>query len=227
VLAADPALVELAGDKQATILALAAGGLPVPSGTVRAAGEAWPVGFHRPAVRKARDGVGCEGFAVLPPGAPPPGPASRAERIEAFIPGEPIGVSCLCGPGRVLPLPALVQRFGRDAQGDPAYVGGSPLTDPWLQGRARALAIRAIRALERAAGPDSARGWLGVDMILGFRADGRDDRVLEVNPRVTSSFVSHAAGATSSLVRLMLAIVTGHPLPPVAFASRDFRVTDS
>ena len=56
-------------------------------------------------------------------------------------------------------------------------------------------------------------------MILGPRDDGRDDRVLEVNPRLTTSFVGLAAAAPTSLVRKLLdralpAGVGGMPLFP-------------
>jgi predicted ATP-grasp superfamily ATP-dependent carboligase len=46
-------------------------------------------------------------------------------------------------------------------------------------------------------------------MILGARDDGRDDRVLEVNPRLTTSFVRLAAGSPRSLVRAMLDAAAG------------------
>jgi predicted ATP-grasp superfamily ATP-dependent carboligase len=46
-------------------------------------------------------------------------------------------------------------------------------------------------------------------MILGPRDDGRADRVLEVNPRLTTSFVGLAAAAPRSLVRTMLDLAAG------------------
>jgi predicted ATP-grasp superfamily ATP-dependent carboligase len=46
-------------------------------------------------------------------------------------------------------------------------------------------------------------------MILGPRDDGRADRVLEVNPRLTTSFVGLAAAAPRSLVRAMLDLAAG------------------
>jgi predicted ATP-grasp superfamily ATP-dependent carboligase len=46
-------------------------------------------------------------------------------------------------------------------------------------------------------------------MILGARDDGRADRVLEVNPRLTTSFVWLAAGSPRSLVRTMLDMAAG------------------
>jgi predicted ATP-grasp superfamily ATP-dependent carboligase len=66
-----------------------------------------------------------------------------------------------------------------------------------------------VAGIERAAGGEAAAGWIGVDLMLGERADGRDDRVLEVNPRITTSFVGHAAGLSGSLVRAMLDAAAG------------------
>ena len=49
-------------------------------------------------------------------------------------------------------------------------------------------------------------------MVLGDGEDGRDDRVLEVNPRLTTSFIGLAAGEERSLVRLLCDAAAG--LPP-------------
>ncbi|MFM1903300.1 MAG: hypothetical protein RLZZ440_1200, partial [Planctomycetota bacterium] len=50
VIACGPAFLAMAADKQATILALAAAGVPVPAGRRLEAGAAWPEAFLRPAV---------------------------------------------------------------------------------------------------------------------------------------------------------------------------------
>jgi predicted ATP-grasp superfamily ATP-dependent carboligase len=204
VVAPEAGFIAVAADKQATILALAAAGVPVPAGRLLPAGVAWPDRFVRPAVRKPLDGVG--GDAVLRVGGadPPPAAVPQATRIEAFVPGEPVGVGCLCGAGRIRPLVPLRQCF--DVAG--RYVGGEPLGDAATAARAAALAARAVAAVARASAGQP-RGWVGVDMILGAAADGRDDRVLEVNPRLTTSFVGHAAGAASSLVAKLLDAAVG------------------
>lgn len=206
VLAPDGAFLEVAADKQATALALAAAGVAVPAGRCLPEGAAWPEGFARPAVRKPRDGTGGEALIVVPPDARPPGPSVRATRLEVFAEGVPVGVSCLCGPGGAVPLVPLRQRFAA-GPGSP-YVGGEPLADTDAARRAMALAVRAVAAVERVAG-GRARGWVGVDMILGHAGDGRGDRVLEVNPRLTTSFVGHAAGAATSLVRQLIDVAAG------------------
>jgi predicted ATP-grasp superfamily ATP-dependent carboligase len=78
MLAPAQAFIEIASDKQATTQALAAAGVPVPAGRALAAGEPWPDAFIHPAVRKARDGTGGDGFVVVDRNAPEPPPARRA-----------------------------------------------------------------------------------------------------------------------------------------------------
>ncbi|MFM8733865.1 MAG: ATP-grasp domain-containing protein, partial [Pirellulales bacterium] len=179
VLAPDDDVIRVATDKQATIDVLAAAGVPVPAGRSLAAGEPWPASFIRPAVRKARASTGCDGVVIVRAGDPLPVPAPLATRIEALCAGTAVGVSCLLGPRRIVPVAALVQRFS--AGPVPAYLGGEPLPSDAERMRAERLAMRAIQALLRRAGGESAAGWVGVDMILGDAADGGDDRVLEVN----------------------------------------------
>lgn len=201
ILAPSHSFLALATDKQATIDALAAAGVPVPAGRSLAAGELPPDGFHLPAACKARASAGCDGLQIIRSRS---GfhMTTKATRLEAFVPGTPVGVSCLCGDGDVEILPPLRQRF---TDGDmPRYVGSEPLTDRSLATRAGALARRAVAALERAAGSEPALGWVGVDMILGDRHDGGNDRVLEVNPRLTTSFVMQSRRAPSSLVRSLV-----------------------
>jgi len=208
-LAPGDAFIRIAADKQATIDVLAAAGVPVPAGRSLAAGECWPEAFVRPGVRKARASAGCDGLVFVRPGEPPPPPVATAMRIEALIAGTPVGVSCLIGPRGVLPLAALMQRFS--AESPLTYVGAARLADSRQRARAKALARRAVEALLRR-DPDPPAGWIGVDMILGTRDDGLDDRVLEVNPRITTSFVGLAAAAPASLARAMLDVAEGRAL---------------
>lgn len=203
-----PSFISAAADKQATIMALAGGGVPVPAGRRLAAGADWPRGFIRPAIGKPLDGVGGAGVVRVAAADPLPAAAPHPMRIEALAPGEPVGVACLCGPAGVRPLPPLAQCF--DAAG--RFLGGGPLVDPDRAARAAGLGLRAVVALARATAAPP-RGWVGVDMILGPAADGSDDRVLEINPRFTTSFLGHAAGAGQSLLRLVIDAAAGRDVP--------------
>jgi tyramine---L-glutamate ligase len=210
VLGPSTAFIRLAADKQATIDALAAAGVPVPAGRSLAAAQAWPVGFRLPAVRKARASTGCDGLLVVRPGDRLPPPALVATRLEAECAGQSIGVSFVIGPRSVVPVATLGQRFS--AGPCPSYVGGMPLPDPAARRRAERLGVRSVEALLRRDPHGARAGWVGVDMILGNRDDGLDDRVLEVNPRVTTSFAGLAAVAPASLVRTLVDVARGHEL---------------
>jgi predicted ATP-grasp superfamily ATP-dependent carboligase len=206
--ACDGGFIRLAADKQATAAALAGRGVPVPAGRALRPGDPFPTGFHLPAVAKARAACGGAGFALVR-AAPELPPAAGERRLEAFVAGEPVGVSCLCGPAGVLALPPVRQR---SVGTPPRFVGGDFALAPGPAGRAAALAVRAVRALE-APGRD-ARGWVGVDMILAPREDGLGDRVLEVNPRLTTSFTGLARRGRGSLLGAMIALADGRPPPP-------------
>jgi len=220
VLAPSDHIIAIASNKQATVDALAASGIAVPAGRMLAAGEAMPVGFHIPAIRKALAGCGCEDVLVMRDHAPASALPAAPSRLEAFVAGTAVGVSLLCSPHGAIPLPAMQQRF---SDGDaPRYLGSDLLADPGVAARATALALRAARAVGAAA------GWLGVDMILGKRADGRGDRVLEINPRLTTSIVGHTTVFASSLVAAMIEAAAGRTphLDPTAAAgdAGSFRV---
>lgn len=222
VLAPDDRVIEVASDKQATVDALAARGVPVPAGRALAAGAPIPAGFHMPAVRKARTGCGGDGLEIL--ASRDARPATHAARLEAFAPGTPVGVSCICGARSIVALPPMRQVFTDGPA--PRFLGGAPIADDRLAARAKALALAAARAL----GADL--GWLGVDLILGSRADGRDDRVLEVNPRITTSFVGLASLYASSLVAAMIEATSSAasslvPAPCPTPQAGGFRISDA
>lgn len=202
--ACDERFIALAADKQATVAVLAGRGVPVPAGSVLRPGLPLPTGFRLPAVAKARASCGGEGLTIVErPDDLVPVPLER--RIEAHVAGTAVGVSCLCGPSLLLTLPPVRQRFAPDSGG--RFVGGDFSLATEVVERATRLAERAVTALSHAGGEP--RGWVGVDMILGTREDGSGDRVLEVNPRLTTSFVGLRRWADPSLLRAMLDVADG------------------
>jgi predicted ATP-grasp superfamily ATP-dependent carboligase len=57
-------------------------------------------------------------------------------------------------------------------------------------------------------------GYIGVDMVLGEDALGAGDAVIEINPRLTTSFVGLRAIARTNLAQAMLAVAEGAALSP-------------
>ena len=65
---------------------------------------------------------------------------------------------------------------------------------------------RAARAVAALRDPT---GYLGIDLILGAAADGSEDVVIEVNPRLTTSYIGLRAATDANLAGLMLTIAAG------------------
>ena len=122
----------------------------------------------------------------------------------------------LCGPAGNHALPACQQLLSTD--GAFAYLGGRLPLPPPLDGRARKLAQAAIEALPQP------RGYLGVDLILGEADDGSGDYVIEINPRLTTSYVGLRALARTNLAAAMLAVAAGQS-PNLCFGDEQVEFT--
>lgn len=126
--------------------------------------------------------------------------------LQQFVPGMAASVAFLCGGGKRISLPAVEQRLS--LEGRFRYQGGRlPLPDD-LDRRARRLAERAVDCVE------GLHGWFGVDLILGEAADGSGDVAIEINPRLTTSYLGLRRLARFNLAEALLALATGSALPP-------------
>jgi predicted ATP-grasp superfamily ATP-dependent carboligase len=217
------AAVRLTGDKLLLARHLDGRGIPTPP-TLPFPSAAPPLPF--PLVCKPRDGAGSQAtfLARDPEGLGQAVPRARAEGwpgemvLQPHVPGRAVSVALLLGPERRLALPAAGQTLSAD--GRFRYQGGSlPLAEE-LDRRARQLAERAVQAVE------GLRGYVGVDLVLGEAADGSGDRVIEINPRLTTSYVGLRRLARFNLAEALLAVVTATTLPemkwrpgPVRFRS--------
>jgi len=208
-------LVELTADKQRTCEFLRGCGLPIPTGQSLRPGDPWPEGLVYPQVLKPRDGAGSQQTYLLSTEAGArsvwasfQGPA----RVEEFCPGLAASVSVLAGPAAVVPL--LPGQQLQSSDGRFSYLGGEMPLSPDLAERAQRLAQRAVEAL-----PDP-RGYLGVDLVLGPDPSGSQDRVVEINPRLTTSYVGLRAACADNLAELWLRTVQGHTVVPSWHAGR-------
>lgn len=205
-------IVGLASDKHLTAQHLAARGLATPTGIALCAHEALPRDFSYPAVLKPRDGAGSQGIRRIETLEPTPPPSPAGWRLEKFCPGMPASVAILGGPRGFVPLAPCRQHLSDD--GRFVYCGGSlPLAAP-LAERATRLATRATKTLA------TPIGYLGLDLVLGADPGGADDVVIEINPRLTTSYVGLRALARGNLAAAMLAVAVGekvelswHPWP--------------
>ena len=193
------------GDKLRLADQLRERGLPTP------ATACWPMASSFPAVCKPRHGAGSQAtFLVRDEGELRQAVDEAAtERwsddliLQSFIPGEAVSVSFLIGPGRRLAMPAAAQHLSTDGRFH--YQGGSLPLDPQRNARATRLAARAVDAVEGLA------GYVGVDVVIGTAADG--DAVIEINPRLTTSYVGLRALARFNLAEALLAVMAGEEPP--------------
>jgi predicted ATP-grasp superfamily ATP-dependent carboligase len=114
------------------------------------------------------------------------------------VPGLAVSVALLIGSRQIIALAPASQLLSTD--GRFRYQGGSlPLPTPFAE-RATKLALQAV------AGIDGLQGYVGVDMILGV--DGVD-YAIEINPRLTTSYIGLRQLCKDNLAELMLSVAQG------------------
>jgi hypothetical protein len=221
LLGPEPPLVEIASDKQRTAEVLAAAGVRVPPGIALRPTDPLPADFPYPAVLKPRWGAGSQSVRRIdrfPAKDLPAVEIACPSRLERYCPGLPVSVAFLCGPASRFPLIPCRQHLSQDGRFE--YQGGSLPLEPTLARRAVRLAEAAIAALPRPT------GYLGVDLVLGSHPSGEDDAVIEINPRLTTSYVGlrAAAGGGVNLAEAMLDVRLGRQ-PRLSFRPEKLRFT--
>lgn len=192
--------MRVASNKQQLCEWLDRDGIPVPCGQTLVAGQAIPDSLHFPVVLKRIDGAGSMDMSLISSEAATMELAPKIHwRVEAFCPGVPCSIAFLCGGDHYVDL--LPGRQLIDSMNGFAYSGSVWPLPPALERRARDLGTRALRSLPRLA------GYVGVDLILGAAADGREDVVVEVNPRLTTSYVGLRALTKDNLAQVMVDVV--------------------
>jgi tyramine---L-glutamate ligase len=200
-----PDFIRLTADKHATCERLAAAGVPVPPGMLLEGEQKLPANFSYPAVLKPVDGAGSQDTLLVagPHDEPPPYAWNR--RLERYQPGLAASVAFLCGPAGRVSLVPCKQRITED--GRLRYRGGELPLAGGLSERAIAVADRALAALP------ATQGYVGIDLVLGRDPEGGEDFVIEVNPRLTTSYVGLRAATRSNLAEAMLRVAAGDTTP--------------
>lgn len=206
LLGPDPELIALASNKHALVQHLSQHGVSVPEGRVLHVGDSLPQAFNYPAVLKPLDGVGAlEMFLVADEAQASSLRPGFDCRLEAYCPGVPASVAFLCGPSGNEILPSCRQDV-RIEQNAFHYHGGAVPLPNAMATRAMRLARGTVESLP------SPRGYLGVDLILGEDPAGKQDFVLEINPRLTTSYVGLRQALKVNLAKLMLDVFDGYPV---------------
>lgn len=210
--------ITLASNKQRTAERLQQAGVATPRGVVIAEGEtALPADFAYPAVLKPVDGAGSQDICIVASHRDEPPSYAWERRLEELKLGRPASVAAICGKSTTIMLPACTQRLSEDSR--LTYLGGALVSEPALAERASQLAKRALAAMP------PALGFVGVDLVLGPNAHGDDDAVIEINPRVTTSYVGLRQAVDQNLAQILLKAVNGEPIaitvrnPNIEFAA--------
>ncbi|MCS6976507.1 MAG: ATP-grasp domain-containing protein [Gemmatales bacterium] len=181
-----------------------------PSGAATASGGCQAPGTP-PHILKPRRGAGSVGVHRLHHSDPDAFPGPRL--LQEFVAGLPASCALLVSRnGQAFRFPAARQFLGGDTGF--RYEGGElPLAEP--------LDRRVARLLEplipRLTALPGVKGYLGVDLILGEAADGSGDVVIEINPRLTTSYLGLRKLARCPLAEAMLAAAHGHTLPNLSW----------
>jgi predicted ATP-grasp superfamily ATP-dependent carboligase len=131
--------------------------------------------------------------------------------LQQFVAGMAVSVAFLCwrsGRHALMPCRQHLSQDGRFL-----YQGGElPLPDQ--------LADRAERLADAAVGLvlPNVIGYVGVDLVLGNDPAGGGDAVIEINPRVTTSYVGLRVATQDNLAAAMLAVADDRP-PDVRFST--------
>ena len=206
-----PEFISFAGDKLAVAEFCRSHRLPHPP-TIRAdAFLAQPdlLGLG-PLVIKPRDGAGCLGLRRFNTASDTTEHLVRAigDRatdwiVQGWVEGTAVSRAAVASPGKVQLQPWRQQHFetipeGEDTSGSYSYAGSSArkdLPDPLADDMIRNLLAR---------GPGVAFGWVGFDFVVATSSDGAVVTLIEVNPRLTTSFADVQAENQASLLAPLL-----------------------
>jgi predicted ATP-grasp superfamily ATP-dependent carboligase len=181
----------------------------------------WPETTAYPLVCKPRYGAGSQAtFLVRDPGKLEAALAEAAGQelvVQPFMPGLAASIAWLVSGTECVPLPAASQELSNDGRFH--YLGGQLPLSAALTERAERVTRPAVESVA------GLRGYVGVDVVLGAEDDGSADYVIELNPRLTTSYVGLHALARSNLAGAMLRAALGETIGALEWKNGIIRFT--
>jgi predicted ATP-grasp superfamily ATP-dependent carboligase len=186
-----PEAIRLCSDKLALAQHWGNRGVPTPITTLA---DVAPTSY--PVVVKPRDGAGsCD--TVLCRNAEDFRAARKPNSIvQPYHSGIAASVAFIDGT----PMPACLQVQSSDGRFQ--YLGGECPIDKKLAKRALRIAIRAFMGMQ------GLNGYCGVDLLLG-----KEDMAIEINPRLTTSYIGLRAILRYNLAGMMIGQMLPYAMP--------------
>lgn len=150
-------------------------------------------------VVKPRDGCGTQAIQTFTDFREARKSLNQNSIMQGMIPGRSVSISLISSGNSQTFLPAVSQSISKDLS---EYAGGCGPLENKAQRRITALAARAVAAM-----PPTARGFVGLDLILGETPS--DDCVIEINPRLTTSYVGLREMIHGNLAARLFDLETG------------------
>jgi tyramine---L-glutamate ligase len=221
VLLSDEAFLNVCSDKWLTAQSFQNNAVPHPP-TWRL--DDWislasPESLHeenRSWVIKPRDGAGCheiirideakeEGWRAIEDWNRP-----SEFIVQPWLSGQAGSVAVLCGPKQRIVLPPVTQKldvherpFGWSLE----YLGGNGPWDPVPLAIIERFANQVLDAM-----PGKPLGWIGIDFLCLEKGEARDLVAIEVNPRLTTSYLGLRQGLDRNLGEMLIRIGRGEPM---------------
>jgi predicted ATP-grasp superfamily ATP-dependent carboligase len=127
--------------------------------------------------------------------------------VQPHVRGQAASVAFFLGPSQVIPLPPTAQHLSEDGRFH--YLGGRLPLEPTLATRALSLGQRAITCIP------GLQGYVGVDLVLGNRSV--EDVVIEINPRLTTSYLGLRRLARNNLAEVLWRVWQGDRVPALSW----------
>ena len=204
LLGAHPAAIRLAGSKGATAQRLQQAAIEVAP--CYRLGQAWPA-IDGPWIVKPDDGAGCVDTRLFPN----PRAAAAALSLgpsgliaQPWIAGDAMSLSAVAAGGQVQVLSVNRQHLAFDdgaVELAAVEVNCEPVTAALAS-----LTERVVRAIPGLA------GYFGIDFVQAATGP----IVIEVNPRLTSSYAGLRAALGLNVAERVVAAAAGRPLPPAS-----------
>ncbi len=214
-----PEAISLCGDKLRLEEHFRAHGIPTPRSVRVAPSQGLPHDFPYPAVLKPIDGVGSLNTFYVESATDVPVAAlvMNEALLQPFVPGVPLSASFLIDSSGHVRWMGIGRQIVSRHSGRFAYEGGfvpHPIT-----GQTSEL-LRAVQSVP------GLHGWIGVDFVWD---ESNGITLLEINPRVTTSYVgwrsvhpsAHAiAEMWLGRIRSLPIVDDGNPLTPIIGSAR-------